>query len=64
MSPDFNLCEKNDEALMEILLFPQTAGQKEELVLAGSATVKRIDRDRGTIALQFSIELSRFERLR
>ena len=64
MSPGLDVCQKDDEALMEILLLPTTTGQKEELILAGPATVKRVDRDRGVIALQFSIELNRFERLR
>jgi len=64
MSPGLDVCQKDDEALMEILLLPTTTGQKEELILAGPATVKRVDRDRGGIALQFSIELNRFERLR
>ncbi len=64
MSPGFDACRKNDEALVEMVLLPATTEQKEELILAGPATVKRVDRDRGGIALQFSIELNRFERLR
>jgi hypothetical protein len=64
MSPGFDACQKDEEALVEMVLLPTTTGQEEELILAGPATVRRVDRDRGGIALQFSVELRRFERLR
>ncbi len=54
----------NDQAKILLFLPAEFTGQKETLVLIGSAVVKRVERDRGGIAVQFLKELKTFEVLR
>jgi hypothetical protein len=55
---------ENDQAKIQLFLPPEFTGQKETMVLVGPAVVKRIEGDRGGIAVQFLKELKTFEVLR
>ena len=53
--------QKNDEAMVQLFLPPEMTGQQDTLILNGPAVVKRIDRERHGIAVQFQKALKAFE---
>jgi hypothetical protein len=52
---------ENDEAIVQLFLPPKMTGQQSTLILKGGAVVKRIDKERSGIALQFQKALKAFE---
>lgn len=53
--------QENDEAIVQLFLPPKMTGQQSTLILNGRAVVKRIDKERYGIALQFQKALKAFE---
>jgi hypothetical protein len=59
--PAYACFNKGDEVSIQLFLPPEMTGQRDTLVLIGSAVVKRIDHRSQSLALQFSRELRTFE---
>ena len=53
--------QENDEAIVQLFLPPEMTGQQSTLILNGRAVVKRIDKKRYGIAVQFQKALKAFE---
>jgi hypothetical protein len=53
--------QENDEAIVQLFLPPEMTGQQSTLILNGPAVVKRIDKKRYGIAVQFQKALKAFE---
>ncbi len=53
--------EQKDQVIINLFLPPEMTGQKDILVLAGPAVVKRVDNETQTLALQFLRELKKFQ---
>lgn len=51
----------NDQVKIQLFLPPEFTGQRETMVLVGPAVIKRIERDTGGMAVQYSKELTIFE---
>ena len=60
-SPNWPICEKGDQAEIQILLPPEFTGQADTLTLNGPGVLKRIEGDLEGVAIQFSRELKTFE---
>ncbi len=60
-SPNWPICEKGDQAKIQISLPPEFTGQADTLTLTGLGLLKRIEEDLEGIAIQFSRELKTFE---
>ena len=52
---------ENDKTVVQVFLPPEITGQKGTLILNGPAVVKRIEKERCGIALQFQKVLRAFE---
>jgi hypothetical protein len=53
--------QAEDKIIVRLFLPPEMTGQPEELSLEGPAVVKRVEQDRGKIAVEFSKKLRAFE---
>ena len=53
--------QENEEAIVQLFLPPEITGQKGTLILNGPAVVKRVEKDRCGIALQFQKVLRAFD---
>jgi hypothetical protein len=53
--------QENDEAIVLLFLPPEMTGQQSTLILNGPAVVKRIDKEKYGIAVQFQKALKAFE---
>ncbi len=53
--------QENEEAIVQLFLPPEITGQKGTLILNGPAVVKRIEKERCGIALEFQKVLRAFE---
>jgi len=51
----------DDETEIMFFLPPEFTGQNDTLILKGRGTVRRVDRDRWGIAIEFPKELKTFE---
>ena len=56
--------KENDKTTVRLSLPPEMTGQSDTLILQGPAVVRRIENDRGGIALQFTKQLKTFDVLR
>lgn len=61
ISPSWSDFQLHDQTEIELFLPPTFTGQKDTLILKGLSTVKRVDADRGGIAVKFVKELKAFE---
>ena len=59
--PYWPICEKDDEAEMQIFLPPEFTGQTGTLTLTGPGVLKRIETELEGVAIEFSRELKTFE---
>ena len=59
-SPSWPIFEKDDQAEMRIFLPPEFTGQTDTLTLTGPGVLRRIDRDKEGVAVEFLIELRSF----
>ena len=53
--------QENDKITVRLFLPPEMTGQRETLILQGPAVVRRAEKDRGGIALQFTKQLKTFD---
>lgn len=53
--------KENDKTTVRLSLPPKMTGQSDTLILQGPAVVRRIENDRGGIALQFAKQLKTFD---
>ena len=53
--------QEGDRIWVRLSLPPEMTGQAEALILEGPAVVRRIENDRGEIAVEFSKQLRTFE---
>lgn len=63
-TPSWSAFQKDEQAVLHLVLPPEITGQDSDLVLNGPAVVKRIDKDNEVIAVQFLKELRTFEVIR
>jgi hypothetical protein len=56
--------QENDKTTVRLFLPPEMTGQSDTLILQGSAVVRRAEKNRGGIALQFTKQLKTFDVLR
>ena len=56
--------KENDKTTVRLSLPPKMTGQSDTLILQGPAVVRRIENERGGIALQFAKQLKTFDVLR
>jgi c-di-GMP-binding flagellar brake protein YcgR len=61
ISPSFSDFQVGDQTEIEFFLPPAFTGQEDTLILKGLGKVKRLDKDRLGIALEFQKELKTFE---
>lgn len=61
ISPTWSDFQVDDQTEIIFFLPPTFTGQKDNLILKGLGTVKRVDGDRWGIAVGFAKELRRFE---
>ena len=59
-SPSLLAFRKNDEAELRIFLPPDFTGQEDTLTLTGPGVIRRIEKDRKGVAVQFLRELKTF----
>ncbi len=52
---------EEDQIMVRLFLPPEMTGQPETLVLEGPAVVKRVEKDRGKMPVEFSKKLRTFE---
>ncbi|MFP3870161.1 MAG: hypothetical protein ACLFVT_04670 [Syntrophobacteria bacterium] len=55
------VCQQNDEALVELFLPPEMTGHRDVLILEGMAVIKRIEKEKKGIAVEFHKELRTFK---
>jgi hypothetical protein len=60
-STSWSAFQSNDQAEIELLLPAEFTGQEDALLLRGQATVKRVERDRWGIAVEFHKQLKTFD---
>ncbi|MGD8370175.1 MAG: PilZ domain-containing protein [Syntrophobacterales bacterium] len=60
-SPSWPTFHQNDQAEMRVYLPPEFTGQNNTLVLTGPALVKRIEKERQGVAVEFLRELRTFQ---
>jgi hypothetical protein len=60
-SPSWSDVQENDKTTVRLFLPPEMTGQRETLILQGPAVVRRAEKDRGGIALQFTKQLKTFD---
>ena len=60
-TPSWSSLQENDQMTMNLLLPPEMTGQPDTITLTGPAKVKRVDKDREGIAIEFLKELKAFE---
>lgn len=53
--------QENEKTIVQLFLPPEMTGQQTTLILNGPAVVKRIEKERCGVALQFQKELRAFE---
>ncbi len=53
--------QENEETTVQLFLPPEMTGQQGTLILCGPAVVKRVEKERYGIALQFQKQLRAFE---
>jgi c-di-GMP-binding flagellar brake protein YcgR len=53
--------QRNDEAIVEFFVSPEMTGQRHILILKGMVVIKRIEKERQGIAVEFHKKLSSFE---
>ena len=63
-TPSWSEVQENDKTTVRLFLPPEMTGQSDILILQGSAVVKRAEKDREGIALQFTKQLKTFDVLR
>jgi len=63
-TPSWSAVQENDKTMVRLFLPPEMTGQSDTLILQGSAVVRRAEKDRGGIALQFIKQLKTFDVLR
>jgi len=61
VSPSWSAFQVDDETEIMFFLPPEFTGQSETLILKGLGTVRRVDGDKGGIAIEFTKELKTFE---
>ena len=61
ITPSWSHFQVDDQAEIEFFLPPTFTGQENTLVLRGPGTVKRIDKERLGIALEFQKQFKTFE---
>ena len=59
--PSWPAFEKNDQAELRIFLPPEFTGQTDTLTLTGPGVLKRIEKDKEGVAVEFLRELKTFE---
>jgi hypothetical protein len=60
MSPSWPVLKKNEQAEMRLFLPPEFTGQNQTLTLTGPAVIRRIDKHKQGVAVQFLKELKTF----
>ena len=60
-SPSWPTFHKDDRAEMRVYLPPEFTGQNETLILTGPALVRRIEKERQGVAVEFLRELRTFQ---
>jgi len=63
-TPSWSDVQENDKTTVRLFLPPEMTGQSDTLILQGTAVVRRAEKDRGGIALQFIKQLKTFDVLR
>ena len=61
ISPSWSDFQVDDQTEIILFLPPTFTGQKDDLILKGLGTVRRVDGDRWGIAVEFPKELKTFE---
>jgi hypothetical protein len=59
-APACSSFDLGDQVAIHLSLPPEWTGQQDTIVLAGPASVRRLDRERKAVALQFTMELRTF----
>ncbi len=60
-SPSWPTLEKNDQAELRLFLPPDFTGQTQTLTLTGPGVLRRIEKDKEGVAVEFLRELKTFE---
>ena len=60
-SPSWFEVQENDKITVRLFLPPEMTGQRETLILQGPAVVRRAEKDKGGIAIQFTKQLKTFD---
>jgi hypothetical protein len=60
-SQAFPSLQENEKAIVQLFIPPEMTGQESTLILNGSAVVKRIEKEKCGIALQFQKVLRAFD---
>ena len=60
-SPSWFEVQEEDKLTLRLFLPPEMTGQRETLIIQGPAVVRRVEKDRGGIALQFAKQLKTFD---
>jgi c-di-GMP-binding flagellar brake protein YcgR len=60
MSSSWQVAQKDEQAEMQLFLPPEFTGQSDTLTLTGSSVIKRIERDKQGVAVEFLKELRTF----
>jgi hypothetical protein len=61
ISPSFSDFQVGDQTEIQFFLPPAFTGQRDTLILKGLGTVKRVDKDKLGVAVEFQKELRVFE---
>jgi hypothetical protein len=61
MSPSWPVLQKDEQAEMRLFLPPEFTGQNQTLTLTGPAVIRRIDKHKQGVAVQFLKELKTFK---
>ena len=61
ISPSISDFQVGDQTEIEFSLPPAFTGQEDTLILKGLGTVKRVDKDRSGVAVEFQKQLKAFE---
>ena len=60
-SPSWFEVQEDDKTTVRLFLPPKMTGHRETLIIQGPAVVRRVEKDRGGIALQFAKQLKTFD---